>query len=252
MPAIVGGFARPAYRLAAPRAGAGVLRGAGARGRSVAGAKKAPPPPRARQIFVAYPYGIFDRADYRGVFAGLGRDHSVKFVFADERITNLQVAEKIRNQIQLSDFSLFDISGWNANVSFELGMAYEMRGVDWYICFNPEKSGSAEVPSNIRGLDRIEYRGFSEFRQKLSVLLEQWYPPDDRETLDDFAEKLKARVLAALRERADLGLDIKGISAALRIKKDTAQFAVRQMTAEGKLAARGKGPATRYFPAPKK
>ena len=250
MATIVGGFGRPAVRLGPPPpfllAGPPRASGNGAAKREF-DKPASRPPRRTRQVFVAYPYGLFDRADYRGVFATLGRVHGVKFVFADERITNLQVVEKIRNQMQVSDFCLFDVSGWNANVAFELGMAYEMPNVDWYICFNPDKNGRGEVPSNIRGLDRLEYRGFSELQEKLNLLLERWYPPDDRETLDDFAEKLKSRALDAVRLRGDSGMDIGEIADALKIKKDTAQFAVRQLASDGKLSSRGKSRATRYF-----
>ena len=244
MPTIVGGFQRPAYRLGPPREFAPLAlshREGGADGRG----ERAPR--RTRQVFVAYPYGMFDRADYRGVFTALGRLHDVKFIFADERITNLQVVEKIRLNIRLSDFALFDVSGWNANVAFELGMAYEMSGVDWYICFNPDKNGRAEVPSNIRGLDRIEWRGFAELREKIALLMEQWYPPAVGETLDNFVEDLKTRLAALARERGGGGMDIGEIAAALNVRKDTAQFAVRRLVAEKKLASRGKGRAVRYF-----
>ena len=248
MATIVGGFGRPAVRLGPPPPFLAATRPWGGGNGAAKGEFDKPgsrPPRRTRQVFVAYPYGLFDRADYRGVFTALGRAYGVKFIFADERITNLQVVEKIRNQMQVSDFCLFDVSGWNANVAFELGMAYELRNVDWYICFNPDKNGRAEVPSNIRGLDRLEYRGFSELRDKIAVLLERWYPTDEGESLEDFAEQMKARIVGLLRRHPD-GLAIGKIAKGARINQEMAGVAVRQLKADGKLSQHGRAFAATY------
>ena len=205
------------------------------------------PAPRllSKQVFVAYPYGIMDRKDYRGVFTRLGRAYGVDFVYADEKLTNKQIADKIRRQIKGADFSLFDISGWNANVAFELGMAYEMPGVDWYICFNPDKGGGAEVPSNLRGLDRIQYGGFVELQEKLTPLMERWYPLDTRVTLNEFAEKIKEGVIELLRRHSD-GLPVKDIAKGARINLEMAQVVVRQLKKEKKLTQSGKNSGIRY------
>ncbi len=44
-----------------------------------------------RLIFVAYSYRLYDRADYRKVYTELEKAFNVKFVFADEKITNLHI-----------------------------------------------------------------------------------------------------------------------------------------------------------------
>jgi hypothetical protein len=56
--------------------------------------------------------------------------------------------------IKAVDFCLFDLSLWNANVSLELGLA-EGVGADYYILVNSKQS--RDVPSDVRGLQRIEY-----------------------------------------------------------------------------------------------
>jgi hypothetical protein len=56
--------------------------------------------------------------------------------------------------IKAVDFCLFDLSLWNANVSLELGLA-EGLGKDYYILVNSKQS--KDVPSDVRGLQRIEY-----------------------------------------------------------------------------------------------
>jgi predicted nucleotide-binding protein len=125
-----------------------------------------------QQVFVAYAYTVYDKKDYRRVFSNLEKAYGVKFIFADERITNMHILQKIISYIRGSDFSLFDISSWNPNVTLELGIALAMSA-DWYICFNPDKTELSEVPSDIRGIDRIQYSGFADLEDKLTVLLEQ-------------------------------------------------------------------------------
>jgi hypothetical protein len=91
---------------------------------------------------------------------------------------------------RLSDFSLFDISGWNPNVTLELGIAIADSD-NWYICFNPEKTPVSEVPSDIKGIDRIQYSSFSELEEKLTALLEQRYPKEIRQPLEDYISGLQ-------------------------------------------------------------
>src|SRR5260370_20105549 len=89
-----------------------------------------------KQVFVAYSYKTYPKDDYRAVFTGLEKTYDVRFVFADEKITNMHIMQKIISYIRSSDFSLFDISGWNPNVTLELGFAMAI-GDAWYICFDP-------------------------------------------------------------------------------------------------------------------
>jgi hypothetical protein len=52
------------------------------------------------------------------------------------------------------DYCVFDISTWNPNVALEIGLA-EGLGKDYYILLN--KNLKKNVPSDIQGLQRIEY-----------------------------------------------------------------------------------------------
>jgi hypothetical protein len=107
-----------------------------------------------KQVFIAYAYNLYDQRDYRKVYTSLEKSCGVTFIFADEKITNMHLVQKIISSIRGSDFSLFDISSWNPNVTLELGIALATSD-DRYSCFNPEKTDIQEVPSDIRGLDRI-------------------------------------------------------------------------------------------------
>jgi hypothetical protein len=57
-----------------------------------------------RQIFVAYSYKLYPKADYRKVYQELSKAFQVEFVFADEKITNLHILQKIANYIRFFAF----------------------------------------------------------------------------------------------------------------------------------------------------
>src|SRR5437867_462635 len=118
-------------------------------------------------VFVAYPYS-FAADDYRGAFAQLEADFpGIRFVYADDEITNRQVLQKIRQMIDEADLSLFDISTWNPNVALELGLAMGLEA-DYFILRDTRirRRGDA-VPADIGGLDRIEYRSLHDLRERV-------------------------------------------------------------------------------------
>src|SRR5262245_37605801 len=114
------------------------------------------PARKPRQIFVAYSYRLYPKADYRRVFQDLTKAFQVDFVFADEKITSLHILQKIANYIRESRFGIYDISGWNPNVTLELGLAFGLTEKT-FIAIDPSKTNVAEVPADLRGLDRIQY-----------------------------------------------------------------------------------------------
>jgi len=189
-----------------------------------------------KQIFVAYAYNLYDERDYRKAF-------DVKFIFADEEITNMHILQKITGYIRGSDFSLFDISSWNPNVTLELEIAVA-TGQDWYICFNPEKTDVKEVPSDIRGLDRIQYTSFSDLEDRLSVLLDQRYPRGTHRSVDDYFESAKQQVIDLLRKQP--GLRVNEIADILKLNKKMAQVVVSQLVTEEQLRMEGKTPGAKY------
>lgn len=206
-------------------------------------------PPRenlTKQIFVAYAYNLYDQRDYRKVYASLEKSFGVKFIFADEKITNMHILQKIISYIRGSDFSLFDISAWNPNVTLELGIALATSD-DWYICFNPEQTDIKEVPSDIRGLDRIQYTSFSELEDRLSVLLDQWYPRNTRTTVEDYFEKAQKDVTALLKKQP--GMRVNEIAEVLGINLRMAQVVVGQLMGDQALRVEGKTRGAKYFPA---
>lgn len=130
---------------------------------------------KPRQVFVAYPYMVYDKIDYRRPFNDVGKAFDVQFVFADQKITILHILQKIADYIRSSRLGIYDISGWNANVTLELGLAYGM-GEKAYVITNPKQHVAGEVPSDLRGLDRLQYTSFSELQGALEQILNQELP----------------------------------------------------------------------------
>lgn len=103
----------------------------------------AAPTPRPRTVFVAYPYAL-PRGDYRRPFTDLAKAFDVEFQFADERITNRQILDKIADMIVSARFNLFDVTRWNANVALELGIAIGGER-PYYLLFNPSDPENPRV-----------------------------------------------------------------------------------------------------------
>ncbi len=202
------------------------------------------PKPLRRQIFVAYSYNLYDRRDYRRVFTALEKTYGVRFIFADEKITNMHILQKIISYIKTSDFSLFDISGWNPNVTLELGVALALSD-NWYICFDPKHTPATEVPSDIKGLDRIQYGGFTELEEKLSGLLEQQYPKQVRQPLEDYLTAMRSDVKKLVTEQP--GLKMNQIAKIIGVEVKTAQVVVTPLVGHD-IRVKGQRRGARYFP----
>ena len=200
--------------------------------------------PLTKQIFVAYAYNLYDKRDYRRVYSNR-ESYRTKFIFADEKITNMHILQKIISYIRASDFSLFDISSWNPNVTLELGIALALSD-KWYIAFNPAETELDEVPSDIRGIDRIQYSSFSDFEDKLTALLEQWYPKSHVRTVDEYLGSMEANVKDLLSKQP--GLKVVDIAEVLSINKKMVQVIVRQLLESGDLRLEGQTRGARYYP----
>jgi hypothetical protein len=196
-----------------------------------------------RQIFVAYPYEI-PRRDYRAVFEGIAEAFDVEFVFADARITNLHVLQKIYGMIRSSAWGIYDISGWNANVTLELGMAYGL-GESAYLIVNPTLHPTGEAPADLRGLDRIQYESYVDLSDGLAGLLTQLVPPRPPEDPSAYLRDVGEKAVELLAQSP--GLKMTEIATALSVATPIAQAAVRPLVGS-RLRLEGATRAARYFP----
>ncbi len=71
---------------------------------------------------------------------------------ADENISNMDIMCKICDAIQRSKFAIIDISSWNPNVLFELGLIYGF-GKNALII----KNKNDDVPVDLKGMEYIPY-----------------------------------------------------------------------------------------------
>lgn len=204
------------------------------------------PAARARRVFVAYPYSL-PKADYRRPFKELAKAFNVEFQFADEKITNKQILDKITDMIQSARFSLFDITTWNANVALELGIAIGSAR-DYYLLFNPENPENpqgGEVPADLGGLDRIQYRSYAELEEGLTKLFVQEFGVLGEQERTDPVSDFRQRVPGIL--AAEPGLRIGEIADRLGVRVELAQVIVRPLVVSGDVETTGERKGTRYY-----
>jgi hypothetical protein len=102
-------------------------------------------------VFVGCPYaGPFDFRAFRETLERL----PIAWYYADTRLRSKHLLSNLTTYIKAVDYCIFDLSFWNPNVSLELGLA-EGLGKDYYILVNRKES--KDVPSDIKGIQRIEY-----------------------------------------------------------------------------------------------
>jgi hypothetical protein len=194
-------------------------------------------------VFVACPYMLFPLDDYKAVFAAIKKSYDVDFRFADEQITNQHVLAKITTYIRDADISLFDITGWNPNVALELGIAVGL-GRRYFILLNHKLDQNKDVPSDIKGIDRVQYSSNSELEAKIMILIRQEMPQSNDRS-DSAFETLKIRVSETL--TTSPGLSIAKLADAAKEDKSLVQSTVKAMVASGDLKTRGQKKGMIYF-----
>lgn len=197
----------------------------------------------AHRVFVAYSYKRYPADDYREVYEKLAEEYSVSFVFADEKITNMHILDKIRSYIEAADFSIFDITGWNPNVTLELGIAMA-SAKDWYIAWNPSRTRVQDVPADLRGIDRIQYSSYTQLGDRLRALIEQKYPKRP-EGIDQFLGDLSTQALDLLKDQP--GLTMLELADVLGVSTSVAKLAVRPLVGKG-LSTTGQRKGMKYYP----
>ncbi|TGK01800.1 hypothetical protein EHQ53_15095 [Leptospira langatensis] len=197
----------------------------------------------SKQIFVAYSYRLYAKRDYRKIFSNLESIYKVRFIFADEKITNMHIMQKIISYIKGADYSIFDISGWNPNVTLELGFAMGASS-NWYIALDPDKTEMKEVPSDLRGIDRIQYSSFSDFEDKLTILLEQLYPKRENSSIDSYLDSKREDLLKFLAGQTE-GLNIKEIAQSMGVEQRVAQILISPLI-NNKIRTSGQRKGMKY------
>jgi len=110
-------------------------------------------------VFVACPYT--PAAQFAKFRAAL-KTVPIEFHYADSQIRTRHVLDRIRRGIVRTDYSIFDITGWNANVTLELGLA-EGLNKDYFILFRPGTGAKKEPPADLKGVQRFQYKKLNGF-----------------------------------------------------------------------------------------
>lgn len=195
------------------------------------------------EVFVACPYRIFPMDDYKSVFRKVSKSYSITFKFADER--RLLVNTYCRKSQDTSETAIFlflTSQAGTPNVSLELGIAVGL-GKKYFILFNATIDNS-DVPSDIRGFDRIQYSSNTELEAKLNLLLKQEMP-GHVQTTDLTFSALKGRILEIL-DRSPSGLGLTQLAQALSSDKLIVSSILKAMLNDNELRTEGRKRGTIY------
>jgi hypothetical protein len=128
-------------------------------------------------------------------------------------------------------------------VTLELGLAF---GLDEraFIAFDPSKTEVEEVPSDLRGFDRIQYDSYAVLGEGISRILGQELPVPQAHDVENQVEQLRSQVLNLVTETD--GLLISDIAQLLGVSVSLAQVVVRPLTFHG-LRTTGQRRGMKYF-----
>jgi hypothetical protein len=189
---------------------------------------------KTREIFVAYSYRLFPSDDYRTPFKELQSAFDVRFVFADERIDSLHILERIRDMIRSSAFGIYDISGWNPNVTLEIGLALGIPKPA-YLLLNPDKkeSGGEAVPADLAGLGRLQWTSYAQLREHLKKILSTEYPFPVNDVTDRLSA-LQDKVYHFLRTLPE-GMSVLKLADNFGVKSPLMKLAVQGLIDQGRI-----------------
>ena len=126
-------------------------------------------------------------------------------------------------------------------MTLELGIAIGLRR-SYYLLFNPS-DGAPQPPTDLGGIDRIEYTSYARLEGSLTKLLIQEFgvPSESNDPLAELRERLLGVV------EAKNGPKVNTIATELGVPVNFAKTLVRTMVAEGQLRTTGQTRATRYY-----
>ena len=121
--------------------------------------------PKRDRVFVAHPFADpFPVTDFRRSVDGVLKACDLAADYADQELTSAHILKKICRLIQECRFGIYDLTGWNANVALELGLAI---GLQRPMVLLLDTRQSSDMPADLRGLDHIQYRSMSQLEQEL-------------------------------------------------------------------------------------
>jgi hypothetical protein len=126
--------------------------------------------PRANFVFLGYPFHPpIARDDYAAVVNDIEGTLPLRLWYFLDEVTTDETMRKIWRAILRSDLAVFDISGGNPNVAFEMGLAIgsDKRCMTLLKTGEPNPLGTADLGYS----ERIEYTSAATLKSKLLDLL---------------------------------------------------------------------------------
>jgi len=120
---------------------------------------------KENQVFVEMPFKNEFKDSYEFGIKPALEGQGFKIWKADEEIDNIDVMCKVCHALQESSYAIINISDWNPNVMYELGLAHGL-GVQTFII----KMEKSEIPTDLKGLEYISYSHSNELRRKLESI----------------------------------------------------------------------------------
>ena len=156
---------------------------------------------RLPNVFVGHPFaGRFPVKKFRAIFRAL----PFNVIYGNTDLQTKHLLTIMKSNIGKSDYSIFDLSNWNSNVALELGLAEGLKKKpqkNYYILLNTKRS--KEVPSDIRGIQRLEYTSY-DFKREVGladqlvtyVLTKEYWVKKLWKAIPDSEKGAKKRVMA--------------------------------------------------------
>ena len=115
-----------------------------------------------KQVFVGMPFRKkFEDVYIHGIVPVLDEFKLTPWK-ADEEPSNIDILCKICEHLQESQYAIMNITDWNANVLFEVGLAYGL-GKDVILI----KDKESDVPVDLRGMEYRLYESSKDLRKEL-------------------------------------------------------------------------------------
>jgi hypothetical protein len=205
------------------------------------------------RIFVAHPFKNLPLPDYRDAFnsvvAQFHAKHGVaaQFEFADEQrqTTTDHILDIIKELIASLDAMIGNLTGGNANVALELGLAHGLGVTNQLL--TKHKADLIAVPSDVQGLQYRSYDTRRELEAILTSFVESLF--DLEEPLRSYDYHVGAIELGLFRTIAEAGepLKVGEIAAAAGISQDVAQLILTRLIAQDQVVMTGgEGRGTTY------
>jgi hypothetical protein len=127
--------------------------------------------PRENFVFLGYPFmPAIPADDYRAVVKNLENEYPIRLWYFLDEITSAEMMRKIWRAILRADLAVFDVSGGNPNVAFELGLAAASNKS----CFTVLRAGEPNPlgAADLAYAERYEYTSAATLKDVLVKIIE--------------------------------------------------------------------------------